>query len=83
MLSTENTKQYWCRSRHSRTLAKSRSEISLPFFSVLERCTTLARLDLGIVGLFVGSGVALVLNFALVVGIGDSNGASVWGSMVG
>ncbi len=49
MFSTRKTKQYWYLSRQARTLANNRSVSSLPFFSVLERCTTLARLDFGIV----------------------------------
>jgi len=49
MLSTEKTKQYWEASRHSWTAEKSLRVSSLPFLLTFVRCTTLARLDFGIV----------------------------------
>jgi len=49
MFSTEKTKQYWYLSIHSLTLAKSLIVNSFPFLSTFVKCTTLDRLDLGIV----------------------------------
>jgi hypothetical protein len=60
MFSTEKTKMCSKFSAASWTLAKSFCESSLPFLSVLVRCTTFARFDLGILAVlwcFVNFGV--------------------------
>lgn len=54
IFSTAKTKMCSKLSAASWTLAKSFKESSLPFLSVLVRCTTFARLDLGMLAVFFG-----------------------------